>query len=113
MGALVARPKGRQQGDWRDRAACIRDEVPASTRVATFYPEKCHANADRAKAICATCVVRTSCLQEALERKETKGIWGGLDYRERKVLLTSGWAPEYLESTVVNSHGRVVEDPWT
>ena len=31
----------------------------------------------RAKAICARCSLRTSCLEEALERLEPWGVWGG------------------------------------
>ncbi len=31
----------------------------------------------RAKAICAKCAVRESCLDEALEREEPWGVWGG------------------------------------
>ena len=31
----------------------------------------------RAKAICARCALRESCLAEALEREEPWGVWGG------------------------------------
>jgi len=31
----------------------------------------------RAKAICAKCALRESCLSEALEREEPWGVWGG------------------------------------
>ncbi len=31
----------------------------------------------RAKAICAKCALRVSCLDEALEREEPWGVWGG------------------------------------
>lgn len=31
----------------------------------------------RAKAICAKCALRASCLEEALEREEPWGVWGG------------------------------------
>lgn len=30
-----------------------------------------------AKALCATCPLRTMCLQGALERREPWGVWGG------------------------------------
>mgnify|MGYP000853933905 CR=1 FL=1 len=39
-----------------------------------------------AKAICSTCPIRTRCLQEALERDDQHGIWGGLTPNERKAL---------------------------
>ena len=31
----------------------------------------------RAKAICARCALRASCLQDAVEREEPWGVWGG------------------------------------
>ena len=34
----------------------------------------------------ATCPIRTRCLQEALERDDQHGIWGGLTPNERKAL---------------------------
>lgn len=45
---------------------------------------------DEAKAVCATCPVRPECLQDALDRKETSGIWGGLDPSERELLVDYG-----------------------
>ena len=41
----------------------------------------------RAKAICATCPVRRSCLDYALRIREPHGIWGGLNESERRALL--------------------------
>ena len=38
----------------------------------------------RAKEVCADCVVRTACLDEALNSREKFGIWGGLTERERR-----------------------------
>ena len=40
-----------------------------------------------AKSICATCPVRTPCLDFALEIREPHGIWGGLNESERRALL--------------------------
>lgn len=31
----------------------------------------------RAKHVCSTCPVRTPCLEDALERREPWGVWGG------------------------------------
>lgn len=42
---------------------------------------------DRTKAFCNPCSVRTECLLWALEHREQFGIWGGLDTRERRLLL--------------------------
>jgi hypothetical protein len=44
-----------------------------------------------AKAVCASCPVRTQCLEEALQysttRQECIGVWGGLTWRERQKLV--------------------------
>lgn len=42
------------------------------------------AQALAAKLVCAACPVRLECATGALERRERWGIWGGLDYRDRK-----------------------------
>jgi hypothetical protein len=43
-----------------------------------------------AKAVCATCIVRPSCLAESLKYSTTQlecyGIWGGLTWKERRQL---------------------------
>ena len=39
-----------------------------------------------AKRVCASCEVRAECLQDALDRGERFGVWGGLSERERRVL---------------------------
>lgn len=40
-----------------------------------------------AKAICGICSARSQCLEEALDRREDWGIWGGLDTKERFRLI--------------------------
>ncbi|MFF1498088.1 WhiB family transcriptional regulator [Streptomyces sp. NPDC058304] len=40
----------------------------------------------RAKAVCATCPLKVSCLEGALERGEEFGVWGGLSEDERRAL---------------------------
>jgi WhiB family redox-sensing transcriptional regulator len=40
-----------------------------------------------AKRICASCGVRDDCLEAALARHESYGIWGGLNEIERRGLL--------------------------
>ena len=40
-----------------------------------------------AKRLCANCPVRADCLEAALARHETYGIWGGLNELERRALL--------------------------
>ncbi|MEO9181232.1 MAG: WhiB family transcriptional regulator [Acidimicrobiales bacterium] len=74
--------------DWTDSAAC-RD-----TEGALFYPsDSTERKEDRlereliAKRICASCGVREECLEAALARHESYGIWGGLNEVERRGLL--------------------------
>ncbi|WP_395153234.1 WhiB family transcriptional regulator [Ilumatobacter sp.] len=76
--------------DWRSKAACQGDMGSA------FYPplrsEKRsikEAREKRAKKVCASCVVRTTCLDQALHRGERYGIWGGLTDLERQHLRAS------------------------
>jgi len=39
---------------------------------------------NHAKAVCATCPVRQTCLDHAIDNGEWWGVWGGLDVRERR-----------------------------
>ena len=43
--------------------------------------------ADEAKAICASCAVRQSCLEYSLAAREREGVWGGLTERERRRIV--------------------------
>ena len=74
--------------DWTDAAACRNSEG------ALFYPaDSAERKEDRlerelvAKRICASCDVREDCLEAALARHESYGIWGGLNEIERRGLL--------------------------
>ncbi|MFD7922602.1 WhiB family transcriptional regulator [Streptomyces sp. NPDC059740] len=42
---------------------------------------------DAAKRICRTCPLREDCLEEALDRREPAGVFGGRDQWERRALL--------------------------
>ena len=66
-------------GAWAERANCI--GLPASW----FFPEKGDAESGPSvRAICAACVVRTSCLDYAMsEPLDITGWWGGTSPRER------------------------------
>jgi WhiB family transcriptional regulator, redox-sensing transcriptional regulator len=66
-------------GDWRDRALC------AEVDPELFFPDKGESSRP-AKRVCAACEVRAECLQQALDRGERFGVWGGLSERERRVL---------------------------
>jgi WhiB family redox-sensing transcriptional regulator len=67
--------------DWTEQAAC-RGMDPD-----LFFPERGHSTAE-AKAVCGSCPVRDTCLDEALARSERFGIWGGKSERERRRLRT-------------------------
>jgi hypothetical protein len=66
-------------GDWHDRARC------AETDPELFFPDKGESTRP-AKRICGGCEVAAECLQEALDRGERFGVWGGLSERERRPL---------------------------
>ena len=83
-------PSQRESIDWRSKAACQGEMGSA------FYPPLCSekptiraAREKRAKKVCASCEVRDSCLEQALDRGERFGIWGGLTDLERKHLRAS------------------------
>ena len=42
----------------------------------------------RAKALCATCPIRATCLADALAREEPWGVWGGEILTDGRVVLT-------------------------
>ena len=48
-----------------------------------FFPEK-GGSTREAKSVCRSCVVRSDCLEFALETGQMFGIWGGLSERERR-----------------------------
>jgi WhiB family transcriptional regulator, redox-sensing transcriptional regulator len=69
---------------WQEDAACRGSDV------ATFYHPDNERGISRArremraKAICATCPVKASCLAWALSTREPYGVWGGLSVEERE-----------------------------
>ncbi len=73
--------------NWHDRAAC-RDHPEIDWFPSMDQPggqTRAHrANVNAAKAICATCPVRTDCLTEGLALYYSAGIWGGHTEAERK-----------------------------
>ncbi len=70
---------------WGDDAAC-KDANPDN-----FFPDSYRGidafAVQAAKKVCARCPVADACLHAALERRETEGVWGGLDPDERRELL--------------------------
>ncbi len=75
---------------WREQAACQGDMAAA------FYPPLRpenravkHVREQQAKTVCASCMVREQCLDQALSHGERYGIWGGLTDTERRQLRAS------------------------
>ncbi|WP_328966252.1 WhiB family transcriptional regulator [Streptomyces virginiae] len=65
--------------DWASQAVC-RTTDPDELFVVG-------AAANRAKALCTGCPVRTECLADALDNRVEFGVWGGMSERERRALL--------------------------
>jgi WhiB family redox-sensing transcriptional regulator len=73
---------------WQVKAAC---RGPQAT---VFFPpayverkDQKEEREQRAKAICATCPVRTECLEAALVKREKFGVWGGASEAERRRMI--------------------------
>lgn len=67
--------------DWRDRALCTEVDMDL------FFPESFdYWGSVAAKRICAGCEVKAECLDFALRKHITQGIWGGTSERERRKL---------------------------
>ena len=79
-------PKIYPAQEWMDRAAC------KGVDTAPFFSEY-RVEQNRAKEVCATCTVRTDCLDYAILTNSRFGIFGGMTYRERGRLVTSGYWP--------------------
>lgn len=67
---------------WRAEANC------AGMDPDLFFAERgnCTEQVAQARAVCAGCVVREACLEEALESGIRFGIWGGKTTKERRRL---------------------------
>jgi WhiB family redox-sensing transcriptional regulator len=73
---------------WWDHAACRGMDL----NLFIFEPGERYSRKKiaEAKAVCAICIVRPSCLAESLKYSTTQlecyGIWGGLTWKERRQL---------------------------
>ena len=67
-----------QREDWTMRAKCRGMED-------ALFPEA--SDQKRAKLVCSGCPVRFECLAEALDNRIEWGVWGGMNERERRLLL--------------------------
>lgn len=69
-----------QELKWWDLGAC------RGLDASVFYPED-DDGAEVAKAVCAGCAVRESCLEHALSFREKAGVWGGATERDRRRMI--------------------------
>ncbi|MFF8610842.1 WhiB family transcriptional regulator [Streptomyces sp. NPDC015346] len=87
MTTLTRRPITAAVSDrWEDFAACRTVDPDL------FFPDGRGAvrvaQEEAAKAVCRNvCLVRQQCLRQALDTRQTEGVWGGLDEKERRRLL--------------------------
>lgn len=70
--------------DWRSNAACLTEDPELFFPIGNTGPAI--AQAERAKAVCATCEVVETCLAWALDNNQDAGVWGGLAEDERRSL---------------------------
>jgi WhiB family redox-sensing transcriptional regulator len=84
--ATMTRPSPGQGGcdDWRDRAACRGTDPELFFPVGSVGPALVQLG--RAKQLCASCPVRTECLEWALANDQETGVWGGTNEDERRAL---------------------------
>ena len=68
-------------GDWVRHAACGPDTAELFFPISDIGPAA--ADIQRAQALCAACLVRQHCLDDAEATGEPHGIWGGLTDTER------------------------------
>jgi WhiB family redox-sensing transcriptional regulator len=64
--------------EWQREALC------SQTDPELFFPYWEMNNKD-AKAICQECPVKQKCFDYAVSNNETNGVWGGVDFTERRV----------------------------
>ena len=88
--------------EWRDLASCLAEAN------GTFFPAGETGTAalatERAKRVCADCLVRLDCLDYAVATGQRFGIWGGTDENERRALRRR-WVIARRASTKVDLVG--------
>ncbi|MGK2958570.1 MAG: WhiB family transcriptional regulator [Acidimicrobiales bacterium] len=81
---------------WMKNGLC-RDQPPSH-----FFPSD-GVGVEIARRLCATCPVKTPCLEYALAERIDHGVWGGTSERERRRIIRSrrlASAREISEETV-------------
>ena len=81
---LPGRPARNGSTDWRDEAACRGSDPELFFPVGNTGPAL--RQIGQAKQVCARCLVRTPCLEWALDSGQQAGVWGGTSEDERRLL---------------------------
>lgn len=68
--------------DWRHAAACLEEDPELFFPIGESGPALLQI--EQAKAVCARCEVRETCLRWALDTGQDAGVWGGLSESERR-----------------------------
>jgi WhiB family transcriptional regulator, redox-sensing transcriptional regulator len=68
---------------WMIDAACRALPIDVRARAEMFHPSRGDDHS-AAKAVCAGCPVRQTCLDWALDHHEDHGMWGGMTERARR-----------------------------
>ena len=70
--------------NWRELAACATSDSELFFPIGSSGPAL--TQVEQARQVCATCPVRTDCLDWALRAGVEHGVWGGLSEEERRAL---------------------------
>jgi WhiB family redox-sensing transcriptional regulator len=81
--------------DW-DQAACNGQDTSIFFDHEDTRGEKRAASLAVARSICATCTIRSACLDYALESTQAFGVWGGLTAAERSEIIVAKQRREVL-----------------
>jgi len=91
--------------------AWVEDAVCASSDPEIWQPRKGESGKVRkAKAICATCPALSRCLDDAIDRNERHGVWGGLTTLERDEYrrLRPALRAEYAQAALARHDAPIV-----
>jgi WhiB family transcriptional regulator, redox-sensing transcriptional regulator len=81
MSALI---ESTRNADWLNRGACLNEDPDLFFPVGTTGPAL--VQIAQAKAVCRTCPVMEACLEWAVAKGVTDGVWGALATVERQSL---------------------------
>ncbi|MFJ9037423.1 WhiB family transcriptional regulator [Streptomyces sp. NPDC102406] len=85
----VAAPEALDPRERREGRGACRSEQYRDHADLWYAPTRDREALNAAMRVCVACPVRAECLEDALDRDEPWGIWGGLTKRQRRDLLRS------------------------